>query len=158
MEALIQIGIVATLLLVGLIFGRAAEARHFAAIARREAELRDILVFNEKRLPAGQRFERAALVVGSVVIAEDYFKRAAAVLRGLVGGRITAYESLLDRGRREAVLRMKEAARAQGASYVFNVRFETSSLAEATGNARPMFSAEFIAYGTALVPAAVAQS
>ena len=47
MEILIQLGIFATLLLVGLFFGRASEQRHFADLARREAELRDILVFNE---------------------------------------------------------------------------------------------------------------
>jgi hypothetical protein len=34
---------------------------------------------------------------------------------------------------------------------VFNVRFETASLSEAHVGARPMFSAEFIAYGTALI-------
>ena len=90
-------------------------------------------------------------MVGSVVVAEDYFKRMAAALKSLVGGRLTAYESLMDRGRREAILRMKAEARARGARVVFNVRFETASLAEAGAGARPMFSAEFIAYGTALV-------
>ena len=151
MELLIQLGFVALLLLVGLVFGRAAEKRHFRDIARREAELADILVFNE-RTPPPRQYRHAALVVGSVVIAEDYFKRMAAGLKSLVGGRLTAYESLMDRGRREAILRMKDEARARGARLiVFNVRFETASLSEAHGGARPMFSAEFIAYGTALV-------
>jgi uncharacterized protein YbjQ (UPF0145 family) len=150
MELLIQLGFVALLLLVGLVFGRAAEARHFRDIARREADLASVLLFNE-RTPPDQPFREATLVVGSVVVAEDYFKRAAAALKSLVGGRLTAYESLMDRGRREAILRMKEAARARGARYVFNVRFETASLSEAQAGARPIFSAEFIAYGTALV-------
>jgi uncharacterized protein YbjQ (UPF0145 family) len=149
-ELLIQIGFVALLLLVGLVFGRAAERRHFRDIERREAELADILVFNE-RTPPPRPFRDAALVVGSVVVAEDYFKRMAAGLKSLVGGRLTAYESLMDRGRREAILRMKAEARARGAQLVCNVRFETSSLSEAHGGARPIFSAEFIAYGTALV-------
>ena len=152
MELLVQLGIFAALLLVGLVFGSAAERRHFSELARREAELRDVLVFNEKRPPADREFRDAALVVGSVVIAEDYFKRIAAALRGLVGGRVTVYESLMDRGRREAILRMKEEARRRGATLVFNVRFETSSLSEDAGGRSPMFSAEFIAYGTALVP------
>jgi uncharacterized protein YbjQ (UPF0145 family) len=150
MELLIQLSVFALLLLVGLVFGRAAEARHFREIQRREAELAGVLVFNERSPPPNRAFRETTLVVGSVVVAEDYFKRAAAALRGLVGGRVTAYESLMDRGRREAILRMKEAARARGARFVFNVRLETSSLSEAHG-ARPMFSAEFIAYGTALV-------
>ncbi len=153
MELLIQLGIFLALLAGGLLFGRASERRHYAHLHKREAELRDILVFNERLPPAGQHFARATLVVGSVVIAEDYFKRVTAALRNLVGGRVTVYESLLDRGRREAIVRMKQAAREQGASMVFNVRFETSSLAEGgQPGASPMFSAEFIAYGTALLP------
>jgi len=152
MELLVQLGIFAVLLLVGLVFGRASEKRHFREIRRREAELRDVLVFNERRPPHDREFRQATLVVGSVVIAEDYFKRIAAGLRGFFGGRVTVYESLMDRGRREAVLRMKEEARRLGATMVFNVRFETSSLAVDGGAQTPMFSAEFIAYGTALVP------
>mgnify|MGYP003438979954 CR=1 FL=1 len=152
MELLIQLGIFAVLLLVGLVFGRASEQRHFREIRRREAELRDVLVFNERRPPPDREFRQATLVVGSVVIAEDYFKRIAAGVRGFFGGRVTVYESLMDRGRREAVLRMKEQARHHGATMVFNVRFETSSLAVDGGGQSPMFSAEFIAYGTALVP------
>ncbi len=152
MELLVQLAIFALLLLVGLVFGRASEQRHFREIRRREAELRDVLVFNERRPPADRAFRQATLVVGSVVIAEDYFKRIAAGVRGFFGGRVTVYESLMDRGRREAVLRMKEQARRHGATLVFNVRFETSSLAADGGAQSTMFSAEFIAYGTALVP------
>jgi uncharacterized protein YbjQ (UPF0145 family) len=152
MELLVQLVAFVVLLLVGLVFGRASERRHFRDIERREALLRDVLVFSERRPPADREFRDAALVVGSVVIAEDYFKRIAAALRGLVGGRVSVYESLMDRGRREAVLRMKEEARRRGATMVFNVRFETASLSEDLSGRSPMFSAEFIAYGTALVP------
>jgi uncharacterized protein YbjQ (UPF0145 family) len=152
MELVVQLGFVAGLLLIGWFFGRAAEKRHFLDLQAREAELRDILIFSERRPPPDRRFRDAALVIGSVVIAEDYFKRIAAALRSFVGGRVTAYESLMDRGRREAVVRMKEQARERGATLVFNVRFETSSLAESPNGRSALFSAEFIAYGTALVP------
>lgn len=152
MELLIQLGFFALLLVIGLVFGRATEKRHFRDIQRREAALREVLVFNERRPPADREFRDAALVVGSVVIAEDYFKRVAAGLRNFFGGRITVYESLMDRGRREAILRMKEEAQRRGANLIFNVRFETSSLAVDNGAQSPMFSAEFIAYGTALTP------
>jgi len=152
MEVVIQIGIFVVLLAVGWFAGRAAEKRHFRELAETEASLRDILVFNERRLPPDGKFSRATLVVGSVVIAEDYFKRIAAGLRGLVGGRITVYESLLDRGRREAIVRMKQEARELGATMIMNVRLETASMSEDQSGRAPMFSAEFIAYGTALVP------
>lgn len=151
MELLIQFGIVFILLLVGLIFGRMAEQRHFRYLKQQELILRRVLVFNEKQPPKDQKFQSAELVVGSVVIAEDYFKRMAAALKGLVGGRLTAYESLMDRGRREAIIRMKQAARECGAEMIFNVRIETARLSESDGNRQALFAAEFIAYGTALV-------
>src|SRR5688500_10255354 len=152
MELIIQLVVVATLLLVGLVFGRMAEKRHFAALAVQEAELRDSRVYTGRRLPPELAVARAELVCGSVVVAEDYFKRVAAAVKSLVGGRLTAYESLMDRGRREAIVRMKEQARRAGATMIFNVRFETASLAEGSSpQQKTMFSAEFIAYGTALV-------
>lgn len=151
MDAIIQFVIFLVLLLVGLFFGRANEKRHFAQLAKREAELKDILVFNERHLPPGDVFKRGVLVTGSVVIAEDYFKRVAAGLRSFFGGRMSVYESLLDRGRREAIVRMKDDAKRQGAVMIFNVRLETSSLASRRRGQSTMFSAEFIAYGTALM-------
>ncbi|MFN2427175.1 MAG: YbjQ family protein [Candidatus Binatia bacterium] len=152
MEWLIQVGFFAVLLAVGLIFGSRNEKRHYRRIEEQEALLRGILVFNERHLPPDMSIARGNLVVGSVVIGEDYFKRIAAALKGFFGGRLTVYESLMDRGRREAVIRMKEEARRLGATMVFNVRFETSSLSEDTSGRRAAFSAEFIAYGTALIP------
>jgi uncharacterized protein YbjQ (UPF0145 family) len=49
-------------------------------------------------------------------------------------------------------VRMKDEARRLGATRVVNVRIETAALSEDTSGRQPMFSAEFIAYGTALVP------
>lgn len=152
MELLINLGIVVVLMTIGLVFGRMAEKRHFKRLATKEAELQDILVFAGKTLPGDVAIGHSTLVCGSVVVAEDYFKRIAASVKSLVGGRLTAYESLMDRGRREAIVRMKEEARRMGATMVFNVRFETASLAEdRSAQKNVMFSAEFLAYGTALV-------
>lgn len=152
MELLIQFGFFFTLLVIGLVAGSLAERRHYRRLKEEEAALRDILVFNERHLPSDVQWQRGSLVAGSVVIGEDYFKRIAASLKSIFGGRLTSYESLMDRGRREAVVRMKQAAKKQGASMVFNVRFETSSLSEVVAGQRASFSAEFIAYGTAIVP------
>jgi uncharacterized protein YbjQ (UPF0145 family) len=152
-EIVIQLGFFVGLLAIGLFFGRANERRHFRELAALEATLSDIAVLSGRGMADdGGRFLSGTLVVGSVVIAEDYFKRVAASLKSLIGGRLIAYESLLERGRREAIVRMKEHARRLGASVVVNVRLETASLAEDWSASRPIFSAEFIAYGTALVP------
>ena len=151
MDLIIQLGIATALLIAGIVFGRANEKRHYRSIQEREAQLRDVLVFNERRVPPNFQVAQATFVAGSVVIAEDYFKRVASALKSLVGGKLTAYESLLDRGRREAILRMKQEAKQRGARMVFNVRLETAQIAGERPN--EMFAAEFIAYGTALVPA-----
>ena len=155
MDLLIGLIVFAVLMIVGRVFGGIAEKRHYERIVQRESELRTILVFNESRPSADLSTSDAQLVVGSVVIAEDYFKRFAAALKSIFGGRLTAYESLADRGRREAILRMKEEAQALGAKMIFNVRLETSTLTD-DSNPKALFSAEFIAYGTALTRARAA--
>jgi uncharacterized protein YbjQ (UPF0145 family) len=151
-EVVVQLGFFVVLLAIGLFFGRANERRHFRELAALEETLSDIAVCNGRGGADDGALRGGALVVGSVVIAEDYFKRVAAGLKSLVGGRLGAYETLLERGRREAIVRMKQEARRLGASAVVNVRLETASLSEDWSARRPMFSAEFIAYGSALVP------
>jgi uncharacterized protein YbjQ (UPF0145 family) len=138
-------------LAIGLFAGRANERKHYRELAQAEDALRDIVVSNGRATSEAVGFRGATLVVGSVVIAEDYFKRIAAGLKSLVGGNIRSYETLLERGRREAIVRMKQEARRLGAAQIVNVRLETASLSEDWSGRRPMFSAEFIAYGTALV-------
>jgi uncharacterized protein YbjQ (UPF0145 family) len=150
MDAIVALAAFVVLLMIGLFAGRANERKHFRELAENEERLRDIATSNA-RGPA-DAFRKGTLVVGSVVIAEDYFKRVAAGLKSLVGGNIRSYETLLERGRREAIVRMKQEARRLGATHVVNVRLETASLSEDWSAQRPMFSAEFIAYGTALLP------
>ena len=69
-------------------------------------------------------------------------------LRNILGGRVVAYESLLDRGRREALLRVKEQAIAWGATEILNVRYETSTIGG--NNQKGIAAIEVIAYGTAI--------
>ena len=152
MEGIVQIGFFVVLVAIGLFVGRANERKHFRELAADEEALNDIAVSSD-RGPGEDGFASGALVVGSVVIAEDYFKRVAAGLKSFIGGNLVSYETLLERGRREAIVRMKKEARRLGSTHVANVRLETASLSEDWRAQRPMFSAEFIAYGTALVRA-----
>ena len=148
MEAIV---IFVVLIVVGLVVGRENERRHLRELAANEDSLRDIAASSGRGAADAGTFRSATLVVGSVVIAEDYFKRVAAALKSLVGGNIRSYESLLERGRREAIVRMKQEARRLGAAQIVNVRLETASLSEDWSGGRPIFSAELIAYGTALL-------
>lgn len=151
MELVIQFGFFLVLLVIGYVFGRMAERGHFQRLEQAEKRLARILVFNERTPPPGAERMSSTLVGGSVVLGEDYFKRIAGALKSLVGGRLTVYESIMDRGRREAIVRMKEDAAKRGATMIFNVRFETSSLADPM-RPQALFSAEFHAYGTAFSP------
>lgn len=135
-------------LTLGTIFGRLAERRHFASIAKREAELVDIKIYSGKRLPEYARSIEQPFVSGFVVISHDYLKSIFAGFRRIFGGRIRSYETLAKRSKREAVLRLKEQAKAQGATAVYNVRIDTSSVSKGMGNIA--VTVEAFAYGTAV--------
>jgi uncharacterized protein YbjQ (UPF0145 family) len=139
-----------TLLTLGYIFGRIAEKRHFKSIIKRERLYRSVLAFSERLPPPGLGPVETRLVGGNVVISVDYFKRFAAGLRGLIGGRVTAYETLIERARREAILRMKAEAKRQGAKQIVNVKLETASITK--GSKQQVGCVEVYAYGTAMIP------
>ena len=143
--------VILVLLLVGYSFGSIRERRHFSSIQRREKQLKDIMLFDTRHLPEVIEMTGGELVSGHVVISVDYFKRFVAGLRLLFGGRLTSYESLLDRGRREAVLRMKEQAQGKGAEQIFNVKFETASISK--GESSSLGSIEVYVYGSCVKPA-----
>lgn len=144
---MIELGFFVVFLACGFIFGQRAEKRHFKSIVKRESQSLSLPVVASKYPPDDQPYKQI-LVSGNVVVASDYFKSFTAGLINIFGGRVTPFESLLDRGRREAILRMKSAAQSHGASYVFNVKLETSRIV--TGRAGAI---EVLAYGTALVSA-----
>jgi uncharacterized protein YbjQ (UPF0145 family) len=143
--------VLATLLVLGFVFGQLAERRHYRRIRQREEKLRGLLLVQTRFPPMYANPPQTRLVTGSVVISVDYFKVFVAGLKSLVGGRMTPYESLIDRARREAVLRMKEQAHRQGATMVLNTKFELVSLYKGARNT--IQSIEGLAYGTALIPA-----
>jgi len=142
--------IVLLLLAVGYGVGSLLEKRHFARIVKREEELKDILLIPSKHLPENMQTDNFSntFVDGNVVISVDYFKRFIAGLRALVGGRVRTYETLLERGRREAIVRMKEKAMACDAVMVLNCKLETASISKGAKNS--VGSVEVYAYGTAV--------
>ncbi|MBJ37298.1 MAG: hypothetical protein CMD83_02370 [Gammaproteobacteria bacterium] len=147
---MIELIVLLSLLGVGFITGRIAEKRHYASILIREAELASLLIVPSKHPPVLDQPPDTRLVHGSVVVSVDYFKQFVAGLRMIFGGRLVSYESLLDRARREAILRMKSRARSCSASMVFNVKLETASISK--GSRDTIGSIEVYAYGTAIIP------
>ncbi|HEY1043530.1 MAG TPA: heavy metal-binding domain-containing protein [Telluria sp.] len=146
-DILLPIGFWLLFIVLGYVFGRAAESKHYRSIVQREQAWLHLPTTSSKNvLEPSRSVASSTLVSGSCVVAIDYFKRTVAALRSLVGGEVKSHETLIDRARREAVLRMKESC--PGAHEIANLRIETSSI---SGN-RPgsVGSVEVLAYGTAI--------
>ena len=87
------------------------------------------------------------MVSGEVVISGDYFKNFVAGIKNFFGGRLTPFESIMDRARREAILRMREKAR--NAHIIVNTRIEAIMVND-TFNPNAIPQCAVIAYGTAV--------
>ena len=139
--------IVLGLIVIGYVFGQYQERSHYRSIKKRELGFINLATTTSKRpigtIPDPKRVE---LVEGACVVSVDYFKRFVANLRKLFGGNVRSYETLVDRARREAVLRMKDKCR--NADQVINLRIETSSITK--GNGKQIGSVEVHAYATAI--------
>lgn len=149
-ELLFTFGVPLTLLVLAYLVGSAIERRHFVRLAEREQALVGFPVVNFATLPPGWDVARSDLKSASIVVSLDYFKRVIAGLRAIVGGRVKTYEPLLDRARREAMLRMVEQARDAGFDAVINVRLQTSRLVSTSGNGEQTAGVEVLAFGTAI--------
>lgn len=142
-----QLIIFAILLSLGYFFGRHAEKKHFKSIIEREKYWLKIPTTSSKHvLEDDRKISHCQLANGSMVVSVDYFKRILAKLRNFFGGNVQSYETLIDRARREAVLRMIESC--PDADQVINLRLETSSITK--GNGKQIGSVEVLAYGTAV--------
>jgi uncharacterized protein YbjQ (UPF0145 family) len=123
--------------------GATIERRHMKRILAREAQFAGFPVSNLKRLPEGA--QEAFLSSGSVVLSADAWKTMLAGFRKIFGGRFKAIEPVIERARREAILRLLEDARGRGADCVHNVRLETANISNTQS-----LAIEVIAYGTAV--------
>lgn len=142
---LFQIGTALLAMLIGLLSGSWIERRHYRSIERREAAVRAIPVSTLSELPDRQVILRSRVVCGSAVISIDAFKQALAGLQRFFGGNVTAYETLVDRARREALLRLHDQVGTP--EILANVRLETSPIG---GGGERVTSIEVLAYATAV--------
>jgi len=149
LEFTLGIGIPVVLLLLGLFAGGWAERSHLESLRRREAQTRGMVVTQVKSFPGAVPGDKPpTFMVAEVVIASDYLKTFLAGFRNIFGGRVRSYQTLVDRARREASLRIVEGARRMGYNAVCNVRLETADVGGSnTGRKVPM--AAILASGTA---------
>jgi uncharacterized protein YbjQ (UPF0145 family) len=138
-----------TLVAVACITGGIIERSHFRHIKKREIELleRPYISFENNAVDTSRRVAQTRLVSGNIAIGGDYFKNVIAGLKSVFGGRIGAYEPLLDRARREALLRMRESA--PGSDIIINVRIDSVNLNSVNAHKAPP-RLSVLAYGTAV--------
>ena len=116
------------------ISGSITERAHRRSLAERERDNEGILITNLASFPrAVPGLQPPQLIVAEVVISSDYLKSFVASLRKLLGGELTTYRTLMERARREALLRLVEQARVAGYNAIGNVRIATADIGGSTG-------------------------
>lgn len=131
------------LFVVSYFIGTYREKAHLNDIVRREKALLSIPAMSMK-CTDDRPIVKTELVFGNVVIGGDFFKQCVATLASLFGMRISVAEAMMDRARREAILRMKE--KAVGADAILNVRVEGLKI----GDRKKITGVEAMACGTAI--------
>lgn len=122
--------------------GSRLEKKHFRSVVERERARLSLPLTSENFTALdGDNVFHVKFVSGSCVVAADFFKVWVSGLKSIFGGKLTAYESLLDRARREAVIRMKDKA-GQNADMIVQMRLEMSDIGKG--------ALEIVAYGTAI--------
>ena len=130
--------------------GTILEKQHYKNIKKREiALLKKPYINFSKETILNEKIKTVKLVVGEVVIGCDRFKVFVYGLKTLFGGNVSVYEMVLDRGKREALLRMREKANKFGADIILNTKIETSMIDPITQKNR-LPRILVTAYGTAI--------
>jgi len=143
MEGLIfQIVLFLILFAVGWGFGRHIEQKHLRELDEKERQFAHIRIDTNRFV---QTNTPGQMISSNVVISHDYFKYVLASIRNFFGGRLVSYESVVERARREAVIRLKQEAHAMGAKQIMGVRLSTTELGTQGG------MVEVFAYGTAIL-------
>nr|XP_061806089.1 UPF0145 protein Ping_0381-like [Nerophis lumbriciformis] len=93
-------------------------------------------------IPGRDITEHIGIVSGNTVRAKHVGRDIMAGLKTIIGGEVRGYTEMLAESRTEALDRMTEKAREQGAHAVVNVRFTTSTVMQGMS--------EMLAYGTAV--------
>ena len=104
--------------------------------------MNDIIVSTVNDLPGYRVTAVHGEICGLICRSRNVFSNIGAGLRSLAGGEVGAYTKLLVESRAQAVERMCDAAREQGANAVLAMRFDCNEIASSMS--------EVAAYGTAV--------
>ncbi|WP_010113093.1 YbjQ family protein [Acinetobacter sp. P8-3-8] len=138
---ILKIVITLVLFFIGWGFGRFIEQKHLKELAEKEQRLLHIRIDTNKFQTSEAQGQ---LISSNVVISHDYFKYIIAQIQNFLGGNLTTYESVVERARREAIVRLKQEAEKIGAKQIMGLRLSTTELGMQGG------MVEVFAYGTAI--------
>jgi len=133
------------LLVIAYISGTIVEKNHLKKLDEREANLPKVPVITYDRKSFDKDVQEVKLISANTVIGADFFKTYLSGLVNFFGGNISVLESVLQRARREAVVRVKEMAK--DADYIADLRYETT---EISSRRRESLKVEIYAYATAI--------
>ncbi|SEL77014.1 MULTISPECIES: YbjQ family protein [unclassified Acinetobacter] len=136
-----QVVIFLILFCIGFGFGRYNEQKHLKQLDEQEARLAYIKL-DSQRFKTSEN--HGQMISSNVVISHDYFKFVLAQIQNFFGGRLRSYESIVERARREAIVRLKLEAEKMGATEILGLRLSTTDLGLQGG------MVEVFAYGTAI--------
>lgn len=135
---------------IGFIFGRYAEKKHIRNLGEREKACSGFSVTDIKSFPAiATDSITPKLFTAEVTIASDYYKRFAGGIKGIFGGEIKSYASLMQRARREAVLRLIEQAKSEGYNAICNIRLDSADIGGTSTTKHGSIMVSVIGSGTA---------
>ncbi len=90
----------------------------------------------------GYNYEELGVVTGNTIQSKNMFTDFGQSLKGIVGGELRGYTSMMEKAREKATQRMVEQALKLGADAIIGVRYTTNSIMAQ--------AAEVLVFGTAV--------
>lgn len=149
-ELIVYFVIFVFLMTIGFVAGGATERAHFKRLDERGEANRGFIVTQLKTYPGGSTGSPPPqLFMAEAVISSDYLKTFLAGIRKFFGGEMRSYQSLLERARREALMRIIEQASEAGYDTACNLRYESADIGGATNPQKTVTMVAVLATATA---------
>ena len=124
--------------------------RHEADLAQRELAVAHILVHNTGRLQdAVTGPQPSVMITSEVTLGVDHFRGFLGQWKSLFGGQVRSYQMVLDRARREVVMRILEQTNAMGYNALANLRIDFADISGSALARRTAADISVLASGTA---------
>ena len=150
---LIPLGPTLFLILLAMTVGGYNERTHVNSLEQRESETADMVVSQLKSFPGFISSDKPPkMFISETIISAHYVKMILVSIRNLFGGEVKSFRVIMERARRESVLRVLEQARQEGYNAVCNIRLDSVDInGAATRKQSKMALGSIMASGTAYI-------